>query len=139
MKNILVLCTGNSCRSQMAHGYLDSLQNDKAIIYSAGIETHGLNPSAVSIMAEDGIDIGKHTSNHVDEYKEIDFDFIITVCDHAKENCPFIPSKNAKRIHHNFFDPSKMEGTEIEKHSAFLKAREEIKEFCKRFIEDELN
>jgi len=138
MKNILVLCTGNSCRSQMAHGYLNSLQNDKAIIYSAGIETHGLNPDAVSIMAEDGVDIGKHTSNHVDEYKEIDFDFIITVCDHAKENCPFIPSKNAKRIHRNFFDPSKVKGSEKEKHDAFLKAREEIKGFCKRFVGEEI-
>lgn len=138
MKNILVLCTGNSCRSQMAHGYLNSLQNDKAIIYSAGIETHGLNPGAVSIMAEDDLDITQHTSNHVDEYKDIDFDFIITVCDHAKENCPFIPSKNAKRIHHNFFDPSKVEGTEQEKHAAFLKARDEIKEFCQRFVEEDL-
>ena len=138
MKNILVLCTGNSCRSQMAHGYLNNLQNDLATIYSAGIETHGLNPGAVSIMAEDGIDISKHTSNHVDEYKEIDFDFIITVCDHAKENCPFIPSKNAKRIHHNFFDPSKVKGSEHEKHDAFLKAREEIKGFCKGFVEEEI-
>ncbi len=139
MKNILVLCTGNSCRSQMAHGYLNSLQNDKAIIYSAGIETHGLNPGAVSIMAEDGVDISQHTSNHVDEYKEIDFDFIITVCDHAKEHCPFIPSKNAKRIHHNFFDPSKVKGSGKEKHDAFLKARDEIKEFCMRFIEKEFS
>ncbi len=139
MKNILVLCTGNSCRSQMAHGYLNNFQNGKATIYSAGIETHGLNPSAVSIMAEDGIDIAQHTSNHVDEYQEIDFDFIITVCDHAKENCPFIPSKNAKRIHHNFFDPSKVEGVEKEKHAAFLKARDEIKEFCRRFVAAELS
>ncbi|VAW18513.1 Arsenate reductase thioredoxin-coupled, LMWP family [hydrothermal vent metagenome] len=139
MKNILVLCTGNSCRSQMAHGYLNNIQNDFEIIYSAGIETHGLNPGAVSIMAEDGVDISKHTSNNVDEYKEIDFDFIITVCDHAKENCPFIPSKNAKRIHHNFFDPSKLKGSEKEKHDAFLKARDEIKEFCKKFVEEELS
>jgi arsenate reductase len=122
----------------MAHGYLNNLQNDLATIYSAGIETHGLNPGAVSIMAEDGVDISEHTSNNVDEYKEIDFDFIITVCDHAKENCPFIASKNAKRIHHNFFDPSKIKGGEKEKHDAFLKAREEIKEFCKRFVEYEI-
>ena len=138
MKNILVLCTGNSCRSQMAHGYLETLQ-DKAQIYSAGIETHGLNPGAVAIMAEDGIDISGHTSNHVDEYEGISWDYIITVCDHAKENCPFIPAKSAKRIHHNFFDPSKVEGTETEKHRAFLKAREEIKKFVKEFIDDELS
>ena len=138
MKNILVLCTGNSCRSQMAHGYLNALQQDLATVYSAGIETHGLNPGAVAIMAEDGIDITGHTSNNVDEYAGIEWDYIITVCDHAKENCPYIPAKKAKRIHHNFFDPSKVVGTETEKHRAFLKAREEIKAFCTDFVEEEL-
>lgn len=122
----------------MAHGYLTNLQQDIATIYSAGIETHGLNPGAVSIMSEDRIDISNHTSNHVDEYEGIQWDFILTVCDHAKENCPFIPSKNAKRIHHNFFDPSKVVGTEEEKHSAFEKARNEIRDFCKEFIANEL-
>ena len=139
MKNILVLCTGNSCRSQMAHGYLNAMQNGKARIYSAGIETHGLNPGAVAIMKEDGIDISKHTSNNVDEYDGIPWDYIITVCDHARENCPYIPSKMAKRIHHNFFDPSKVQGTEEEKHAAFLKARNEIRDFCKQFMEKEFN
>ncbi len=134
MKNILVLCTGNSCRSQMAHGYLNKYTQGEAIIYSAGIETHGLNPEAVAIMMEDGIDISHHSSNHVDEYANIDFDFIITVCDHANENCPYIPSKNAVRLHHNFFDPSKVEGTKEEKHLAFKKARNEIKEFCESFV-----
>lgn len=138
MKNILVLCTGNSCRSQMAHGYLKEFAQNKAHIYSAGIETHGLNPGAVSIMAEDRIDISGHTSNHVEEYSGIAWDFIITVCDHAYENCPFIPALNAKRLHHNFFDPSKVEGTEEEIHAAFLKARNEIKEYCRSFIEDNL-
>lgn len=136
MKNILVLCTGNSCRSQMAHGYLNHfLDNRKVKVYSAGIETHGLNPGALAIMKEDGLDISHHTSNHVDEYKDVDFDFIITVCDHANENCPYIPSKNAKRIHHNFYDPSKVVGTDEEKHAAFLKAREEIKVYFKDFVE----
>ncbi|MGB5319611.1 arsenate reductase ArsC, partial [Eudoraea sp.] len=106
MKNILVLCTGNSCRSQMAHGYLKKILGPKAKVYSAGIETHGLNPGAVSIMKEDLIDITSHTSNMVSEYEGIEWDFILTVCDHAKENCPYIPSKTAKRLHHNFFDPS---------------------------------
>lgn len=137
MKNILVLCTGNSCRSQMAHGYLNEfLDNRRIKVYSAGIETHGINPGAAAIMKEDGIDISNHTSNHVDEYAEVDFDFIITVCDHANENCPFIPSKNAKRLHYNFFDPSKVEGTEQEKHAAFLKARNEIKGYFRKFIAD---
>ena len=138
MKNVLVLCTGNSCRSQMAHGYLNQLVRDKAIIYSAGIATHGLNPGAIDIMKEDGIDISKHTSNHVDEYADVDFDFIITVCDHANENCPYIPSKNAIRLHHNFFDPSKVSGTEVEKHKAFLKARNEIKAYFKKFAKDRI-
>ena len=140
MKNILVLCTGNSCRSQIAHGYLNHfLDNRKVKVYSAGIETHGLNPGALSIMKEDGIDISTHTSNHVDEYANINFDFIITVCDHANENCPYIPSKDAKRLHHNFFDPSKVDGSDAEKHAAFLKARQEIKEYFKGFISKYLN
>ena len=131
--NILILCTGNSCRSQMAHGYLKQMTSGKANIYSAGIETHGLNPDAISIMKEDGIDISDHTSNHVDDYAHIDFDYIITVCDHANENCPFIPSKNAVRLHQNFFDPSKVIGTDAEKHKAFEKARDEIKTYCRDF------
>jgi len=139
MKNVLVLCTGNSCRSQMAHGYLKTLQLNRAKIYSAGVETHGLNPGAVAIMAEDNIDITEHSSNHVDEYMGIDFDYIITVCDHAKENCPYIPAKNAVRIHHNFFDPSKVEGSNGKKHAAFEKARNEIKDFCQKFVAEQLS
>lgn len=136
MTNILVLCTGNSCRSQMAHGYLNQLlKGQNVTVYSAGIETHGLNPGAVNIMKEDGIDITNHTSNHVDEYVKVDFDYILTVCDHANENCPFIPSKNAQRLHHNFFDPSKVLGSEEEKHAAFLKARNEIRDYCNAFIQ----
>lgn len=139
MKNILVLCTGNSCRSQMAHGYLKKILGPKAKVYSAGIETHGLNPGAVSIMKEDLIDITSHTSNMVSEYEGIEWDFILTVCDHAKENCPYIPSKTAKRLHHNFFDPSKVQGTEEEKHKAFLKARNQIKEYCEQFVASEFS
>ena len=139
MKNILVLCTGNSCRSQMAQGYLDYFVDNRSVkVYSAGIETHGLNPGALSIMKEDDLDISHHTSNHVDEYANIDFDYIITVCDHANENCPYIPSKKAIRLHHNFFDPSKVEGTEKEKHEAFLKARNEIKDYFKKFVQENL-
>ena len=138
MKNVLVLCTGNSCRSQMAHGYLNHFVEGKANIYSAGIETHGVNPRAIAIMKEDGIEISQHTSNHVDEYMDIDFDFIITVCDHANENCPFIPAPNAKRLHHNFFDPSKLEGTEIEIHAAFEKARNEIKTYMQNFVKSNI-
>ncbi len=130
MKNILILCTGNSCRSQMAHGYLNFFTKGNVTIYSAGIEIHGLNLGAVKTMELDGIDISQHTSNHVDEYKDVDFDFIITVCDHANENCPYIPSKNAIRLHHNFEDPSKVIGTQDEVDDAFLKTRNEIKTYC---------
>lgn len=91
--NILVLCTGNSCRSQMAHGYLNALAKGAHQIYSAGIETHGLNQRAVKVMMEDGVDISAHTSNHVNEYADINFDIILTVCDHARENCPYIRVK----------------------------------------------
>ncbi len=134
MKNILVLCTGNSCRSQMAHGYLKQLLNKKATIYSAGIQTHGLNPRAIATMALDGIDISNHTSNQVKEYKNIDWSFIITVCNHANENCPFIAAPNAIRLHHNFYDPSKLLGTEDQKIAAFAKARDQIKAYCGQFV-----
>jgi arsenate reductase len=135
--NILVLCTGNSCRSQMAEGFLRHFAKEKAQIYSAGIETHGVNPKAISFMKEAGIDISRHTSNNVNEYLEIPFDFIITVCDHALENCPYIPS-NAKRFHHNFSDPSKVKGSEDEIANAFRKTRDEIREYCQKFIETHL-
>ncbi|MDA9951935.1 arsenate reductase ArsC, partial [Chitinophagales bacterium] len=124
MKNILVLCTGNSCRSQMAEGYLRYFGGDRVNIYSAGIETHGLNKMAVKIMHEDAIDISGHTSNHIDEYQKIHFDYILTVCDHAKENCPYFPSK-AQRFHHNFSDPSKLKGDAEDIHKAFENTRNE--------------
>ncbi|HKC68071.1 MAG TPA: arsenate reductase ArsC [Bacteroidia bacterium] len=137
MKNILVLCTGNSCRSQMAEGYLRYFAKNKAQVYSAGIETHGVNPKAIAIMQEDGIDISQHTSNNVDEYKNIHFDFIITVCDNANENCPYFPS-TAKKIHRNFSDPSKLQGTDEEIKTAFRKTRDEIKTYCQTFVQQNL-
>lgn len=118
----------------MAHGYLNYFANGKAEIYSAGVETHGVNPKAVAFMKEDGIDISAHTSNNVEEYSNIDFDFIITVCDNAKENCPFFPSK-AERFHYNFPDPSKYEGSEEEIATEFRRVRGMIKEYCKNFID----
>lgn len=135
MKNILVLCTGNSCRSQILHGFLNQILKDKAIIYSAGIETHGLNPNAVKTMLEVKIDISSHTSNHVLEYENIDFDFIITVCDHAHENCPYI-SGSAVRIHYNFPDPAKATGTKDEIDREFSRVRDLIKKFAESFSEE---
>ncbi|MEY3591334.1 MAG: hypothetical protein RLZZ38_290 [Bacteroidota bacterium] len=128
-KNILVLCTGNSCRSQLAEGYLRYFHGDNANVYSAGVETHGVNPRAIATMKEDGLDISAHTSNHVDEYLHIPFDLILTVCDHASERCPIFPS-SAKRIHYNFPDPAKATGTEAEITAAFRQVRDEIKSFC---------
>lgn len=136
-KKILVLCTGNSCRSQIAEGYLRHFANGKAEIYSAGIETHGVNPRAVATMKEDGLDISKHTSNNIDEYKNIDFDFVITVCDNAKERCPFFPTK-AKKFHNNFPDPAKATGTEEEISQQFRNVRQLIKDYCKQFVADNL-
>lgn len=132
-KNILILCTGNSCRSQIAEGFLRFFAGDKANVYSAGIETHGVNPKAIATMAKDGIDISKHTSNHVDEYKDVDFKFIITVCDNAKERCPYFPSQ-AIRFHYNFPDPAKAVGTDAEIEQEFDRVRDLIKTYCSDFV-----
>jgi len=136
MKNVLVLCTGNSCRSQIAHGYLNSYCKGKAIIYSAGIEALGLNPIAIEVMKDDGVDISANSSNNVEEYMSINFDFILTVCNHAHEHCPFFPSINAVRIHKNFIDPSTFDLSEEESINKFILVRDQIKEFCLNFAND---
>ena len=92
-KRILVLCTGNSCRSQIAEGYLKYFGSDKVDVFSAGIEAHGVNPKAIWVMKEDDIDISNQTSNSIEDYLGIDFDFVITVCDNAKESCPVFPPR----------------------------------------------
>lgn len=134
-KKILVLCTGNSCRSQIAEGYLRYFLGNKAEIYSAGIETHGVNPRAIETMKEDGIDISNHTSNHVDEYQNIDFDIVLTVCDNAKESCPIFPTK-AQKLHQNFPDPAKATGNEEEIRQEFRAVRQTIKEYCDSFAKN---
>lgn len=133
MMNILVLCTGNSCRSQIMHGFLAKMLEGKAAIYSAGVETHGVNPRAIETMSSVGIDISHHTSNNVDEYKAIDFDYVITVCDNAKERCPIFPSK-AKKLHHNFPDPAKFQGTEEETKAEFARVRDMIRVYCEEYV-----
>ncbi|GAA4431889.1 arsenate reductase ArsC [Ravibacter arvi] len=138
MKKILVLCTGNSCRSQIAEGYLRHFAGSKAQVYSAGVETHGVNPGAIRTMAEDGIDIAGHTSNNISEYLDIDFDYVITVCDNAKERCPFFPS-TAEKIHENFPDPAKATGSEEEIAAAFRSVRNTIKDFSQQFVNKYLN
>ena len=133
MEKILVLCTGNSCRSQIAEGYLKQFAGDKAEVYSAGVETHGVNAKAIEIMKEDNIDISKHTSNNVNEYSNIDFDYVITVCDNARERCPYFPTK-AKKFHHNFPDPAKATGTEEEIMQQFRDVRNMIKNYSLDFV-----
>ena len=133
MIRILILCTGNSCRSQMAHGYLQHFGGPNMEVGSAGIETHGVNPRAIAVMKEDGIDISHHTSNYVDEYHQIRFDHVITVCDNAREACPIFPAR-VKQHHHNFTDPAKATGTEADIMEAFRATRDLIKSYCQQFI-----
>jgi arsenate reductase len=106
-------------------------------VYSAGVETHGVNPKAIATMKEDGIDISNHTSNPIDEYLGVDFDYVITVCDNAKERCPYFPTK-AQKFHHNFPDPAKATGTEEEIHAEFRRVRQLIKDYCERFVKEKL-
>ena len=130
---ILVLCTGNSCRSQMAHGYLAHFAGSRAEVLSAGVETHGVNPRAIAVMKEDGIDISGYTSNHIDEYSGIHFDHVITVCDNAREACPWFPT-GAVQHHRDFVDPAKMTGSEEEIMRAFRTTRDDIKVYCEAFV-----
>ncbi|OIN58760.1 arsenate reductase ArsC [Arsenicibacter rosenii] len=135
MKRILVLCTGNSCRSQLMHGFLAQMAGDRAEVYSAGVETHGVNPKAIAVMAEAGIDISGHTSNHVDEYQHIPFDYVITVCDNAKERCPWFPT-TAELFHHNFPDPAKATGTPEEVMNVFREVRDMIRNYAQNFVNE---
>ena len=126
---ILFLCTGNSCRSQMAEGWARSRNGIEA--YSAGIETHGLNPSAVRVMREAGVDISGQASKHVDDLKDIAFDYVITVCDHASEQCPVFPG-TATIVHKGFDDPPRLAQeakSEAEALSHYRRVRDEIGEF----------
>lgn len=138
MKKVLVLCTGNSCRSQLAEGFLRQFAGNQAEIYSAGIETHGVNPKAIQVMSEVGIDISAHTSNHVDEYSNIDFDYVITVCDNAKESCPYFPTQ-AVKLHYNFPDPAKAKGTDQEIMQEFRRVRDLIKDYASVFVKEHFN
>ena len=119
----------------MAEGYLKLFAKNKAAVYSAGIETHGVNQKAIAVMKQDGVDISGNTSNNIEEYRHMHFDFVITVCDHAKEVCPFFPA-DAIDFHYNFPDPAKAKGDEGEVMQEFAKVRYMIKEYCKRFVAD---
>ena len=128
---ILFLCTGNSCRSQMAEGWARNLKSDSIEPYSAGIETHGLNPNAVRVMAEAGVDISGQRSKNVGELQDIAFDYVVTVCGHAHEHCPIFLGK-AKIVHVGFDDPPKLAAnakTEEERLAPYRRVRDEIKSF----------
>lgn len=132
---ILFLCTGNSCRSQMAEGWAKALKEELIEAYSAGIEIHGLNPDAVRVMAEAGVDISDHKSKHIDDFKNVKLDIVITVCGHAHETCPFFPA-GYRVVHIGFDDPPKMAqaiagkgGDKEEQLDCYRKVRDEIKTF----------
>ena len=134
---VLFLCTGNSCRSQMAEGWARHLKADVIDAYSAGIETHGLNPSAVKVMAEAGIDISGHRSKTIGNLPLIDFDYVVTLCGHANETCPFFPGR-VKVVHAGFDDPPKMAApcdTEEQKLDCYRIVRDQIKDFVKTLPE----
>ena len=131
MLKILFLCTGNSCRSQMAEGWARHLKSGVVDPYSAGIETHGLNPNAVKVMAEAGVDISSQKSQHVDELRDIQFDYVVTVCGHAHESCPVFTG-GARIVHVGFDDPPKLAkaaASEEEGLDHYRRVRDEIKAF----------
>ena len=135
---ILILCTGNSCRSQMAHGFMESFDK-RMTVRSAGTEASGkLNTKAVAAMKEIGIDISHHTSDSVDKYLSEEWNYVITVCSGANENCPVFPGKVKNRLHIGYDDPSHAVGTEEFIRSEFIRVREEIKEGFFKFYQEEI-
>ena len=137
MRKVLILCTGNSCRSQMAEGLLSFFSPDNKF-YSAGTKPEKVNPFAIKAMDQIGIDISENDSNHVDEYTDIDFDYVFTVCDNAKEICPVYP--NAKKIiHHSFIDPADAKGTEEQQLAVYIQVRNQLRDYFKFFLENNLS
>ena len=134
MREVLILCTGNSCRSQMAEGLL-SYFSANTKVYSAGTKPEKVNPFAIKAMAEIGIDISKNTSNHVDEYTDIDFDYVFTVCDNAKEICPIYP-KAKQMIHHSFIDPAAAKGSASEQLAVYVNVRNQLSDYFKDFFKN---
>jgi arsenate reductase len=130
MIKVLFICTHNSSRSQMAEGILRNLYGEHYEAYSAGTEPSIVNSYAIRAMAEIGIDISKHRSKSIDEFRRMDFDYVATVCDHAKETCPFFP-RGKIYLHRDFDDPSRHQGTEEEILSIFRKVRDEIGSWLK--------
>jgi arsenate reductase len=136
VRKVLFLCTGNSCRSQMAEGWLRHYAGDHAEVFSAGTKPAGLNPMAVAVMRESGIDISGQRSKHVDELAKEDFQFVITVCDAAREACPVFPGA-LYQLHWSFDDPAGATGSEEEKLAVFRRVRNEIAEQVRAFVQRE--
>ena len=129
-KNVIFLCTGNSCRSQMAEGWANQLRNKDLVAFSAGVNPGKLNERAVAVMKEAGLDISSHIPQHIDDFVGIDVELVVTVCDNAKELCPIFPGKTHV-LHHKFDDPSEVIATEEKTMSEFRRVRDEIKDFVK--------
>ena len=134
MLKILLLCTGNSCRSQMAQGLLASFSSNSKV-YSAGTKPEKVNPFAIKAMNAIGIDISENTSNHVDEYIDIDFDYVFTVCDYAKDICPIYP-KAKHMIHNSFVDPADATGSDKEQLKVYIQVRNQLSTYFKAFSEN---
>lgn len=133
-KRVLFLCTGNSCRSQMAEGWAKHLKSGEIEPYSAGTDPHGMNARAMAMMAEAGVDLASHRSKHVDELRDVPFDYVVTVCDHANETCPVFPGK-AKRVHVGFDDPPRLAKSATSEQEAldhYRRVRDEIRAFVER-------
>ncbi|MBI5688214.1 MAG: arsenate reductase ArsC [Verrucomicrobia bacterium] len=130
---VLFLCTGNSCRSQMAEGWARALKSDVVESYSAGIETHGMNPHAIRVMAEAGVDISKQHSKMLDELRGVTFDYVVTVCGHANEHCPLFPGKT-KAVHVGFEDPPKLTKN-MDDGEAKLAVYRRVRDEIRRFVE----
>ena len=134
---ILVLCTANKCGSQITEGYLRHFAGDRAEVFSAGLLASEVHPRAIATMAEDGIDISGHSSNGLEQYCGMDFDYVLTVCDMSREQCPWFPS-DAVHLHEDFPDPSIVTGTEEEIGAAFAASRDRIREYCRRFVAERI-
>lgn len=131
-QRVLILCTGNSARSQMAEGLLRHDAGDRFEVFSAGVAPSKVRPEAIAVMREVGLDISGHRSKHVDEFSGQTFDYVLTVCDNARESCPVFPGTTVM-IHHSFVDPAALTGSEQERLMAFRKVRDEIREYIKAF------
>jgi arsenate reductase len=136
LERVLILCTGNSARSQMAEGLLRELASDCYVVFSAGSKPSSVNPLAIQVMHERGIDISTYRSKHLNEFLSLPFDYVITVCDNAAETCPFFPGR-AQRIHWSFPDPAAVEGTEAEKLSAFRQVRDDLEAQLRTWIAEQ--